>query len=142
MSWLAPSDLLVHLSQTVLTQLSTGQGRAASEDDSVIQKCLDFAEGQVRGLLSGRIALPDADPGGLLHDITVYLAIESLFLRQPGEAAKLPEGWQTAVKNAHNQLDRMVDGSLPIPTQVAETRMFASLHSHSLVNKAFKDLLS
>ena len=142
MSWLAPESLLTHLSRQVLTQLSTGQGRAEGWDAQVLQDALDHAEGVVRGKLSGRIEFGPDDPGGLISDCTRHLAIEALFLRQPGEAAKLPEGWKSAVKGAYDDLQSMVEGLIPIPTMTTSPRIYAALKSSTPgVDRAFRDLL-
>ncbi|MDR3684774.1 MAG: DUF1320 family protein [Geothrix sp.] len=136
MSWFAPADLSTRLSSVELNQLSTGDGRAPSPDNDVLQALLDRAETEVRGVLSGRGVLSDTAPTGVLADITLDLAVEGLFLRQPGAAAKLPDGWVARVKRARDLLDRMASGEIPIPT-IAISQRLSILNPPSWVDKAF-----
>jgi phage gp36-like protein len=136
MSWFAPTDLTTRLSPVQLNQLSTGDGRAATPDNDVLQALLDRAETEVRGVLSGRGVLAATVPTGVLADITLDLAVEGLFLRQQGEAAKLPDGWVARVKRARDLLDRMASGEIPIPT-IAISQRLAAINPPSWVDKAF-----
>lgn len=136
MAWFASADLGTRLSDLALRQLSTGDGRAATPDDAVLQAVLDRAEAEVRGVLSGRGILADTPPTGALADITLDLAVEGLFLRQPGEAAKLPEGWAGRIKRSRELLDRYAAGEIPIATLPVSHRL-AALDPASTVDKAF-----
>lgn len=137
MAWFAPSDLETRLSPLELRQLSTGDGRAAAPDESVLQAVLDRAEAEVRGVLSGRGVLAAAAPDGALADITLDLAVEGLFLRQPGMAAKVPEGWDARFKRSRQLLDRYASGEIPIATLPASHRL-AAVALTSTVDGAFR----
>lgn len=119
MTWLQPSALASRLSQEDLNALSTGNGRATAPDEDVLQGVLDRAEAEVRGILAGRGSLPDAAPAGLLLEVTLDLAVEALFLRQKGMAAKVPEGWDSRIKRSRQLLDRMGSGEIPLPVPQA-----------------------
>lgn len=112
-SWFSPSDLQERLTLKELAELSTGSGGAAAPDDVTLQSVLDRAEVEIRGVLAGH-AVPTT-PLGLLRDIGLDLAVEALYLRQRGQAAKIPEGWDTRIKRSRLLLDRMGDGEIPIP---------------------------
>lgn len=112
-AWFQPSALQSRLSLADLISLSTGDGRASAPDDQVLQGVLDRAEVEVRGVLAGR-ALP-ATPEGLLREICLDLATEALYLRQKGQAAKIPEGWDSRIKRSRSLLDRLSTGEIPIP---------------------------
>ena len=90
----------------------------------------------MRGVLSGRGTLAAAAPTGALADITLDLAVEGLFLRQPGEAAKLPEGWADRLKRSRQLLDRYASGEIPIATLPVGHRL-AALNPASPVDGAF-----
>lgn len=137
MAWFQPTDFSGRLSQTELNQLSTGQGRPTAPDDVVLQACLDRSEQEVRGLLSGIATLPSSLPVGLLRDCALDLAVEVLFLRQPGEAAKLPDGWKDRVKRSRDLLMSMVEGRIPIQVTPPVTRSFAALTPASPADGAF-----
>lgn len=137
MAWFEPTDFTGRLSQTELNQLSTGQGRPTAADDTVLQACLDRAEQEVRGLLSGIATLPATLPMGLLRDCALDLAVEVLFLRQPGEAAKLPDGWKDRVKRSRDLLMSMVEGRIPVPVVPAVTRSFAAIAPATPADGAF-----
>ena len=137
MSWFTPTDLESRLSPLELRQLSTGDGRAANPDEDVLQALLDRAEAEVRFVLSGRGVLADIAPSGALADITLDLAVEGLFLRQPGGAAELPKGWAGRITRSRLLLDRMADGSIPIPT-VAVSHRLAAINPPSPVDGAFR----
>lgn len=136
MAWFAPSDLEARLSPVALRQLSTGEGRAATPDDTVLQAVLDRAEAEVRSVLAGRGTLA-VTPEGALADITLDLAVEGLFLRQAGEAAKLPEGWEGRIKRSRLLLDRMAAGEIPIATLPVAHRLSALVPA-SPVDGAFR----
>ena len=119
MTWFLPSDLQSRLSDADLITLSTGEGRAAAWDDTVLQGVLDRAEAEVRGVLTGRTLLEDTDPGGLLREVTLDLAVEALYLRQKGMAAKIPEGWDSRIKRSRQLLDRIGSGEIPLPVSQA-----------------------
>ncbi|WP_257311115.1 phage protein Gp36 family protein [Geothrix fuzhouensis] len=136
MAWFAPEALATRLSPLELRQLSTGDGRATAQDDTVLQAVLDRAETEVRSVLSGRGTLADTTPTGALADITLDLAVEGLFLRQPGAAAKLPEGWVDRLKRSRQLLDRFASGEIPISTLPVSHRL-AALNPASTVDGAF-----
>jgi hypothetical protein len=137
MAWFVPSDLEARLSPQELRQLSTGDGRATAPSLPVLQGVLDRAEAEVRGVLAGKGILPDVLPSGLLREVTLDLAVEGLFLRQPGAAAKLPEGWVVRLKQSRVQLDRMVLGEIPVPT-IPMLRRLAVVDQPSRVDGAFQ----
>lgn len=137
MAWFAPSDLGTRLSDLELRQLSTGDGRATAPDDTVLQAVLDRAEAEVRTVLSGRGVLAPTAPSGALADITLDLAVEGLFLRQPGAAAKLPEGWVDRLKRSRLLLDRFATGEIPVPT-IPVSHRIAALAPASSVDGAFQ----
>ena len=112
-AWFAPAALQSRLSNAELITLSTGDGRATVADEGVLQGVLDRAEAESRGVLSGRI-LPDT-PAGLLREVGLDLAVEALYLRQKGQAAKIPEGWDSRIKRSRVLLDRMASGDIAIP---------------------------
>jgi phage gp36-like protein len=112
-SWFAPLDLQDRLSPKEVLELSTGSGGALSPDDDVLQGVLDRAESEIRGVLAGR-SLPETATG-LLKEVGLDLAVEALYLRQRGMAAKIPEGWDSRIKRSRTLLDRMADGEIPIP---------------------------
>lgn len=112
-AWFQPSDLAARLSKAELLVLSTGSGSAQDADEGVLQGALDRAEAEIRGVLSGR-PLPDT-PAGLLREVGLDLAVEALYLRQKGMAAKIPEGWDSRIKRSRSLLDRMASGEISIP---------------------------
>ncbi len=116
-AWFQPSALQARLSQADLITLSTGEGRAAAPDETVLQGVLDRAEVEVRGVLAGH-ALP-VTPEGILREICLDLAVEALYLRQKGMAAKIPEGWDSRIKRSRALLDRLASGEIPIPGGLA-----------------------
>ena len=137
MAWFDPSALEARLSPLELRQLSTGDGRATAPDETVLQAVLDRAEAEVRGVLSGRGALAATAPEGTLADITLDLAVEGLFLRQPGMAAKVPEGWDARFKRSRQLLDRYASGEIPIVTLPVSHRLSAVAPA-STVDGAFR----
>ncbi len=137
MTWFTSTDLEARLSLQELRQLSTGDGRATVPSEPVLQGVLDRAEAEVRGVLAGRGTLPDILPAGLLRETTLDLAVEGLFLRQPGAAAKLPEGWAGRLKQSRALLDRMVLGEIPVPT-IPQLRRVAVVDLPSVVDGAFR----
>lgn len=137
MAWFTPDALETRLSPVELKQLSTGAGRADQPDNDVLQALLDRAEAEVRSVLSGRGILADAAPTGALADITLDLAVEGLFLRQPGMAAKIPEGWDARLKRSRQLLDRYATGEIPITTLPVAHRL-AALNPASTVDGAFR----
>lgn len=139
MSWLTPQDLESRLSQADLAALTTGRGRGEEADQVILQGVLDRAEAEVRGVLAGRAVLPDQLEPGLLADITLDLAVEGLFLRQPGAAAKVPEGWQGRIKRARVLLDQMVSGAIQVPLPASSTvNRIALISPPSPVDGAFR----
>ncbi len=137
MTWFVPSDLESRLSPKALRELSTGLGQAADPDEAVLQEALDRAEAEVRGVLAGRTTLPDDLPAGLLRDVALDLAVEGLFLRKPGEAATVPEGWQGRLKRSRSLLDQMAQGEIPIPSTTARRRLEV-INPPSPVDGAFR----
>lgn len=137
MTWFTPADLEKRLPSRELASLSTGSGTAPM-DGAVLQEVLDRAEDEVRGVLGGRMELPADLPAGMLRDLALDLAVEALFLRKPGEAAKIPEGWQGRIKRSRALLDAMMRGEIPIPVTVpVPHRRLEVLNPASLVDGAF-----
>jgi phage gp36-like protein len=137
MAWFAPADLGARLSALELRQLSTGDGRATAPDDTVLQTVLDRAETEVRSVLSGRGVLAATKPAGALADIALDLAVEALFLRQPGMSAKIPEGFDSRLKRSRQLLDRYATGEIPIATLPVSHRL-AAINPASSVDGAFR----
>ena len=137
MTWFAPSDLQTRLTAVELIQLSTGEGRGTAPDEVILQEVLDRAELEVRGVLQGRATLPETLDPSILRDAALDLAVEFLFLRQKGAAAKLSDGWAARVKRARALLDSMMTGDIPIPS-VRSSRRFAAINPPSSVDGAFR----
>lgn len=141
MAWFTPADFEKRLPLKDLRWLSTQDGQAEEPDEAVLQDCLDRAETEVRGCLAGRAQLPATLEPGLIWDLALDLAVEGLFLRSEGEAAKLPEGWQGRLKRSRALLDDLVDGTIPLeagPAIPPTPNRMVALNPHSPVDGAFR----
>ena len=110
MAYIVETDLDEYISETTLVQL-TDDDRTGAVNSDIVTECIDGAEGEVNGYLSGLYTVPIAGTvPGTITEASVVLACRRLYLRR----GAVPASFQDQVEDTMRLLVKIAEGKIKL----------------------------